>query len=366
MEILTLSESGQWLAVLEKIGTYAFYHLPAFYGLYESLGLGKAIMPVFQDSGYAIAFPILVRDVEIPGVVEAETGLRDAISVPGFAGPVASAEIPEAVRRRFVGELQGFFEQSGIISVYARLNPLTNPPGVLDGYGETVQVGVTVSIDLTDPSDVQRARYRQGHRYEINRLRKLGFVCEEVGPEYIDDFLRVYYDAMDRVHASREYYFDRRYIEYLLTDMSDVAHLFVCRQDGVIASAFIETACKGIMEVYIGGTASEYRRLAPDKLVYDTVREWGTSAGARVYHLGGGVGAQRDSLYEFKMGFGGEEHAYSTWRHVVNPEIYDELYRTASQRTGVELDESYFPRYRHPMLINALSGIRDEVKSHDE
>lgn len=357
-EVITTDESGRWDDIIEEIGVFAFYHLSSFHRLAEMLGEGWAFMPVFRHGDCLIAFPLLERDIEIPGVIDAAEGLKDATSVRGFAGPVASdRHITEDIRQSFQQELQDYFRHSNIISVYARLNPLTTPISLLEGYGNTADVGVTVSLDLADPPDVQFDRYRKGHRYEIKRLKKLGFVCEEVGLEYITDFMRVYYDAMNRVKAGPEYYFNRAYIEYLLRDMSDVMHLFVCRQDGAIASVSIETYCKGILEGYIGGTSTEYLRLAPDKLVYDTVREWGNRIGARTYHLGGGVGAQRDSLYDFKMGFGGREHVYYTWRHVVDAGVYNDLNQRVMQAAGTTTGGSYFPVYRDSSLVEACSRV---------
>lgn len=364
LEVLTTESSALWDEVLREVDYFDFYHLSAFHRLMEASGIGKAVMPVFRDKGCVIAFPLLVRDVTIPGVVDAGNGVKDAVSVPGFSGPVASTDAPPTAKAHFIEGLHAYLRQTGVVSVYARLHPVAYPPGLLDGYGEMVEIGASVSLDLSIPEDAQFAGYRKDHRKEIRRLQRQGFVCEKVGPEYLGDFMRLYYQTMDRVEAGPEFYFDKGYLEFLMREMPGVMHLFICRKDGDIASVEMCGVCNGMLEAYLSGTASEYVRDAPSKLLCDAIREWGNSIGARVFHLGGGVGAQRDSLFDFKMGFGGREHVYSTWRHVVDTDAYDELCRRVSQCSGIEPDDSYFPRYRHPALQQRVSSTRGEVENH--
>ena len=59
----------------------------------------------------------------------------------------------------------------------------------------------------------------------------------------------------------------------------------------------------------------------------DTVRLWATERGARVLHLGGGVGSKADSLFQFKAGFSDRRHLFHIWRWIVQPDIYERLCR---------------------------------------
>ena len=348
-EILTSRDTDPWSQVLEEIGTYCFYHLPGFHRLEEMHGQGQAVMPVFREGNHVLAFPMLLRDIEMPSTARAAGRFRDATSVRGFTGPLAT-QMPEDVRQRFLERLQDFFEQNRIVAVYSRLHPLTTEASLLEGYGQAVEIGVTLSVDLTAPLDVQVARYERDLMRRIRQAGRKGFECEQAGIECLDDFLRVYYDTMDRVNADKAYYFDRSHFEYLMHEMSDVVRLFVCRIDGIVASACINGACGGIVEAYLAGTGTEYVRSSTSTLLYDTIRGFGSEIGAKAYHLGGGVGAQRDSLYRFKMSFGTQEHVYYTWRHVANRDVYDEICQTVCGSGSAESDGSYFPRYRDPSL----------------
>ena len=355
LEILTTNDANRWNETLKEIGVYDFFHLAAFHKLAEMRGECSAVMPVYREGDYILAFPLLLRDIEIDGIA---TGLKDATSVPGLAGPVASARTPIDVIKRFHQEMQNFFEQNNIITVYSRLNPLLNQPELLEGYGEVVEVGVTQSIDLTPPPEVQFARYRSDHRRTIRRLQSMGFTCEKVGIDYLDDFLRIYIDTMHRLNADRAYFYERSYFEFLFREMGDVLHLFICKDDQEnVTSVDLCSECNGIIQGHLAGTAAEYLPLAPSKLVYDAIRIWGNKIGANTFHLGGSLGGRKDSLYEFKMGFGAQEHVYSTWRHIADQKSYDYLCDIAEQKAGKEQNASYFPKYRNTFLSLAAISL---------
>ena len=349
LEICTNENTNHWNDTLKEIGEYDFFHLAAFHKLAEMHSEGNAVMPVYREGNYMMAFPLLIRDVGLPFL--GETDIKDATSVAGLAGPVASTpDLPDDVRKRFHQQLQDYFEQNNILTVYSRLNPLMDQPALLDGYGEVVEIGVTQAIDLTPPPDVQYMRYRKSHRQQIRKLKEKGFVCEKVGIEYLDDFMRIYIETMNRVNAVKGYYHDRSYFEYLLREMPDVMCIYICRDSETVVSAKVCAACNGIVESFLSGTVSEYLPMAPAKLLTDAVRMWGNEIGAKILHMGGSAGGKRDSLSEYKMGFGAQEHVYSTWRHIVDQEKYNDYCRKAWQKVGEEPNLSYFPSYRHPSL----------------
>lgn len=352
LEVFTTSESDQWNAALDDIGEYDFCHMAAFHRLAELRGEGEAVMPVYREGDHIIAFPLLFRDINIPAAEHFGEKLRDATCVYGLTGPLASStNIPERVIKNFQQHLDDFFEQNQIISVFSRIHPLINHSHLLSGYGETIERGILLAIDTTPPPDVQYKRYRRNHKKHIEQSKEMGFTCEKVGIEHLNNFIDIYYETMDRVNAEKFYYFDRQYFNFMMREMSDTTHLFICRDKETIISAVLCTECKGIMQLYLGGTINDYVHLSPTKFLYNAAREWGNEIGVKAIQMGGGTNASRDdNLYNFKMGFGCEEHVYSTWRHIVNPETYDSLCSIACSQAGIKPESSYFPIYRHPDL----------------
>jgi hypothetical protein len=333
--------------VLDEIGDYSFFHMPEFHKLAEMRDEGQAVMAVYREDDFVAGFPMLLRDIEVSGE---PTGLRDATSVAGFAGIVASDPEPgQETIRRFQQSLLDFYRELGIVTAFSRLNPVATTPRLLDGLGLTLKRGMSLVIDLTAPLDVQLARYKSERRKKLRRLLETSMTIEQVGVECLDDFMRLFSETMERNDADSPYRFDRSYVEYLMTEMSDVMHLFICRLDGEIISVALSGCTRGLIEGYLGGTAFEHRQLSPSTLLYDRIRIWGATTGSRVLHVGGGVDGQRDTIYTYKLSFGAEEIPYFTWRCIADHSAYDRLCKQACGCPG-DLDENFFPKYRDPEL----------------
>ena len=364
VQTLDISDADQWIEVLEEIGLYDTYHLPAYHRLAELNGEGKAVMLVYREHDCIIAFPMLIRNIEFAGISGSFGGFRDTTSVYGYPGPVVSKrDIECEIKQRFAAVLQDYFEVNNIICAFTRLNPILDNAHILRNCGETVDLGPTVSVDLRIPSDLQYASYRRCHKRDIAALEDEGFTCSEAGKEALGDFYRVYTETMERNNADSYYRFDTSYFEYLMNEMPDEAHLFVCRKRNVVVSGMIAFVCNGIVHGHLGGTLNEYARLAPMKLTYDRVRRWANSLGAHTFHLGGGVACREDSLLFYKRGFGNREHTFSVWRLSVNPQVCEELYREMCRVTQIVPEEPYFPPYRNPAFLKVLNS-REALRLH--
>jgi hypothetical protein len=93
------------------------------------------------------------------------------------------------------------------------------------------------------------------------------------------------------------------------------------------------------------------------KLIIDQIRSWGTKNGYRWLHLGGGLGAQRDSLFDFKAGFSQTYLPFQASKIIVDQEAYQDLVacRRKWMATHCQLDtvSEFFPQYRQPLKSRA-------------
>lgn len=358
-EILTVDDESRWAEVLDQIGRYDFCHLHSYSRLAERSGHGRARMFVYASGEHVLAFPLLLREIETSAVEGTRETPHDVTSVYGYAGPISKrSDVPEDIASHFMGFVSDYFREHSVVSALSRMHPLLDQSSILDAVGEVVPVGCTLSVDLSVPESEQISAYRRNHRQDIKRLSAMGVVCEEVGAERLDDFVEMYYENMDRVKATRAYYFSRAYFEHLLTEMGDVSHLFMCFHDGAPIAGSIFTHCRGIVQWHLSGSRGDFDGPPPGKLIFDVGRRWANRLGARVLHLGGGVGGRKDTLYHFKRGFTKREHTYSVWRHVVDADLYAELTRAVSELSGAAPDDGFFPLYRHPIFEEALACKR--------
>ncbi len=367
-EILTIMESSRWAEVLEQIKRHDFCHLPAYNRLAEISGHGRAIMFVYREGDHVLAFPLLLRSVDSTVSPDLEGKWEDMTSVYGYAGPLASSsDVPGDVCSHFMAWVTEHLREHRIVSALSRMHPLlTEQASILRGFGVVSPIGWTLSVDLTLPEEEQTVAYRRNHRQDIKHLRAMGVTCDEVGPERLGEFVEIYYENMNRVRASADYYFSADYFEHLYDDLPGVTHLFMCQHEGRAVAAGIFTICKGICQWYLSGSRSDFDGPPPTKLMFDDARRWARACGAHTLHLGGGVGGSRDSLYHFKRGFTQREHVYSIWKYVANQPVYDDLSKAMCQAHGIAPEDGYFPLYRHPAFQMAAAGSAAGNHQHED
>ncbi len=353
LTILTSTQSTEWTKVIEGMYQYDFYHLPGYHTLAEQRGEGSAHLIVYTEGNFQIAVPLLLRPVHMVAGLSVEGhGWWDATSVYGYAGPLVShPNLPASFIERFQDRLTEWCNTQRLVGVFSRLHPLLPQTTVMSGLGEIVHCGKTVSIDLQCPPAAQFAVYRKSHRYEINRMRRKAMICEvSTDLEDWDTFIEIYTETMHRVKAEGGYFFEKAYFESLRQWLSDIFHLFLCRQDGQVLCGGLFTLCDSVVQYHLSGVREAFISLSPTKLMLDEVRLWANAQGARVFHLGGGVGSKEDSLFLFKAGFSDCRHDFLLWRWICNPEIYSRLVvarqQWYEQQGNGSISETYFPAYR--------------------
>ena len=350
MRILGTGDTAEWLAVLGRVRQHDFHQLPQYHHLSEQRGEGHAQLYVYCEDGFTIALPLLLRPVD-PAEPD---GWHDATSVYGYGGPVASHDtLPAGVAGNFQSALAAELTRRRVIAVFSRLHPLIAQEELLAGLGECPANGDTISIDLTLPDEAQRAHYNKSCRTSVRKLRESGFTgFHDREKRYLPEFVSVYLETMRRAGAQSSYYFDEAYFNLLTRELDDVSHLFVVLKDGEVAAATICTICDGIVQDHLGGTRDAFLKFSPDRLIVDTERLWAAEMGARVFHLGGGVGAQQDSVFRYKSGFSDRRHTFRTWRWIIRAEVYEELSAISARRNEADglraISAGFFPAYRCP------------------
>ena len=352
--VLGTKQVDRWKDVLQRCGVYDIYHLVSYHRLAEEQEGRRATLLVLESGPAIIAMPMLVRQIEdLLGVERSE--FCDATSVYGYPGPVSNLRQPTGdLLHHFAAFLHDYFESKKVVAVFSRLHPLFDQEPYLDSLGgEILDIGPTVAIDLSLPPEGQRQKYRINHKRDINKAKREGVLCvHDEDWKHFDAFINIYYDTMRRRGASEYYFFNRDYFSRLRELLEDKIHLFIASKDGVVLSSNLFTLCNSIIQYHLGGTSSSHLDIASSKLVFDTVRLWGNEVGARIFHLGGGVGGREDSLFHFKAGFSNLRYRFRVWRAVIDSKAYQQLVEQKcawNEAHEMEpIDEEYFPAYRCP------------------
>ena len=345
--------SGAWREALSRV-EHDFYHLPEYAAVEARRLEGRAVAVLARSGDDWLLTPVVIRPALLAG--ERVEGELDACSPYGYASPLvhvsrsSSGFELEALRQSI-----SCLAELGACALFVRLHPLLAglDDGVLASVGTLVEHGPTVWIDLHLAEEELRRQTRGSDRNRLNKLGRSGFSARiDERWDHLEDFLRIYAETMAHVGADESYLFGRDYFLELRGALGSALHLCVVEQEGRTAAAGLFSECRGIVQFHLSGTADEFRRVSPARLMIDHVRWWAKARGDRSFHLGGGLGAREDSLFEFKAGFSELRATFRSWRAVCDADRYQALVARWAERVGAPYDPDLtgvFPAYRQMM-----------------
>ncbi|MBW4512555.1 MAG: GNAT family N-acetyltransferase [Scytonematopsis contorta HA4267-MV1] len=353
IQIVQLSDA-LWLETLQKL-SHDIYHLPEYFSIEaeRSKTIPEAVL--IQEGEKIFFVPYLLRrcsDIFIDSLVALE--VFDAVSPYGYPGILVSeaAVNNQQFINQSIEELKKVLYSKNVCSAFFRLHPIINhefnkivSPEICKTHGETVSINLEISED-----EIWRET-RPEHRNHINRCKRTGFSPRIVKlADYIDEFIIVYNQTMNRVNAKSYFYFDSEYF-LQLANFNENIHLCLVDLNNQIACAGIFFEYSRIVQYHLGGTRENFLKQAPSKLMFDFVRFWAKKRGNKIFHLGGGVGAAKDSLYNFKAGFSKRRNTFQSLRIMIDYEKYVSLVNLKAKSLSIQpealIKSDFFPAYRY-------------------
>lgn len=352
--LLDLDQRSAWEHAIRECGSHDTYHSAAYHELSRERDDDRPVLFVFRSAEGTAALPFIIRSIsDVPGV-DGE-GLRDGTSAYGYPGLLASIDqshsSAETFRRRFQSAFSRMLRDQGLVCLFVRQNPLIQTSWVLGGMGDIRETGWTVTIDLSLSDEEQSLQTNENHRRNLRKALKHGVRVEQDDTlEHLQEFKNLYRETMQRVGAEEHYFFSPRYFDSMAAKLGSSVRLFHARLNGQIISSVMVFVTDRIIQYHLGCTHSDFLKLSPIRVVFDHIRRWGKQSGYLWFHLGGGVGGRKDSLYRFKSGFSRLLLVFETVGIVVNEKAYDALCGMR-QRWLDENELSYqtnhfFPQYR--------------------
>jgi hypothetical protein len=338
--------SQQWIEVLGKI-PHDVYHLPEYFELSAKLEGGHPVAFLGIKNSSVLFVPFLVK--ELPSKFSQHILGKDASSPYGYASPLILNCSQNCLCKPLLNEMFKIFQSLGLISVFFRLHPLLEfPLDEFSQFGNLVHHGQTVSIDLDKQIEEIFQNFCKNHKRGIKKLQKDGYAVVIDEWSYYEKFIHLYLETMERVGASKFYFFDSDYFEQLKNSLRQHLHLFVVlSSDNKVASGGLFTGVDGIAQYHLGASSSKFLNVAPSKLMFYEAILWAKRIGFKKLHLGGGLGACNDSLFQFKKGFSDSVNEFYTWRIIVDTEKYkllEDLNLRGKQQIFRETE--FFPKYR--------------------
>ena len=361
MEITFVTSQTEWEEILENFPSHDVYHTYEYSNVSRHEGQKIGLLHV-TGQYHEMVWPLVIIETELDG----ET-VRDLGSAYGYPGPLFLGDWTESDLSLTWEGVAKYFSATKIVSLVSRLNPFSGsnagPVPTLDSIGEIALVNPVVELDLARPQEEQVKDYRSNHRRDIRRLINNGYCCKLVEPDdYLDSFIGIYTETMERLNAKGEYFFKREYFDRLFNaEKFDTTLFLVFNSQDVPVCGGVFFTTGNTMHYHLGATKTEFLREAPTKLLLDVVRIYACEINCGSFNLGGGVGGGDDSLYRFKAGFSKKSLEYCVFMSVFDQKAYDGLVTRREKiacSSGSELVSSFLPRYRAPIIPKVDTAIQ--------
>jgi hypothetical protein len=338
-----------WQQALSKT-VHEFYHLPQYAVLDASLHSAKPCAYYYSEDETFLLMPLLLHDLPQGGINQYRC---DAKSPYGYPGWITNSTDPN-IFQSVLHSLCATFREYGILTAFIRLNPFNNLIEVPSCQEvQFTRHGPTVVIDLAKNMDELDAMLSTNHRRNIKKLNQEKYDTLINDWSRYDEFIEIYTQTMERLSAGHYYFFSRDYFYSLREIMAD--DLTLCcitdTQNKVVAGGIFSS--NGIVAQYhLGGTHPEYMGKAPSKKMFYDLRAYFKQQQVRFFHLGGGLGAKEDSLFQFKYGFSQDVKSFCSLS--LNPDnaTYQQYNQKLIKENNLQMseDEQYFPLYRKMIL----------------
>jgi serine/alanine adding enzyme len=253
----------------------------------------------------------------------------DVITPYGYGGPVGPG---------FWEPYGDWCREHGVVTTFVRFHPLYANQRDASPEVKVQPLAGTLAWRLDEDGDLLDRMHRH-HRRVVRKALAAGVEARaQLAPESLDGFVALYQQTMERQEAEDFYFFPPEYWRALETSLRDHVVLFEAGDDAKLLCLHAPPW----LHYHLGASSDAGRKLGASTLLFLEAARWAQELGYTRFHLGGGVGGARDSLYDFKLRFdpGGEVES------AIGKAVHDEEAYRRLAGPGAGLD-GFFPAYRN-------------------
>jgi hypothetical protein len=345
-----VDDAENWNQIVHSFHNYDIYYLLGYSKAFEVHGDGQPTLFYYKDHNIKAMNVVMKRDVALDDRFRGKIPLDTYydISTPyGYGGFLIEGNITNESLESLEHHYETICKKKGIVCEFVRFHPVLNNANILKGMYDVTTLGKTVTIDLTSQEQLW-ANISSKNRNMIRKARKSGVeIFWGRSPQLIEKFIELYYMTMKKDNAAQYYYFSREFFNSILFDMKHHSLIFYAVYEGNIVSMAIILYGNHQIHYHLSASEKEYQHLAPTNLLLYEVACWGCENGYKTFHLGGGVGSQEDSLYNFKKVFNKNSNTlFSIGKKIFMQDVYDNLLQMRMTDIDFNIRTAFFPAYR--------------------
>lgn len=319
MEIEIARNWNRWLDYFQASERDVYFE-EAYVKLYED-DHNEAMCCVCKENNQILLFPFLCRKFIYDGKVN-----YDFETAYGYGGPITNTVDPVFIERA-LKVFRNYAEENNYVAGFVRFHPLLNNRSYYGRIGTVIDDRQTVAMDLCLSEESIWAE--EIHTQNRNVIRKgikngLTFIIDNDFC-YLEDFLRLYNQTMQKLNADDFYLFKRSYYEHLVSNLKNSFLGVVSYEDKIVSAAIFFYSGK-YGHYHLSGSDVDALFLSPNNyMLYQAALEL-KRRGVEKFHLGGGTTSyEDDSLLRFKGRFSRQRFQFSIGKTIFNPGLYRQL-----------------------------------------
>ncbi|NMB96958.1 MAG: GNAT family N-acetyltransferase [Clostridiaceae bacterium] len=348
--VISIEDSEKWDNIVRSFKGYDVYYLSGYVKAFQIHGDGEPVLFYYETEDMRAINAVMKRDISHNINFASklnEEEYFDLITPYGYGGYIIEGNINDSNIGLLNTAYSAYCIENNIISEYVRFHPILNNKEKMTSIYHIVDVGKTISIDLTSPELIWN-NFSSKNRNMIRKAQKSGVrVYWGRSPELFEHFIEMYKSTMLKNAADEYYYFERPFFNSILYDLKNCSLIFYAMFNNEIIAMSIILFTNQKMHYHLSASNRLYQKLAPTNLLLYEAACWGFANNFKTFHLGGGLHSREDSLYKFKRAFNKNSvNIYAIGKKCFNQDIYNWLVSIRSKEKDFDDKTSFFPLYR--------------------
>lgn len=344
---LTLKDKDLWLQFWKKLSEEnrePFFH-PGYYEAFERRGGGAAGCFLFEQGERFALYPFLKNGV-------GQKGYFDIEGAHGYNG-IGLSNNEETFPPVFQEAFLDFCRDQKIVAEFTRFNPV-HDAHPCSQYMKRIHTIDNVIVDLTlSEETLWNHSYTYAVRKSVNKAKRHNLSAEivagtSINKQFLDTFLNIFHETLQRNQAPHSAYFDRGFFETLIKTMPQQILFFFTMMGNRAVSAELVLLSPETGYSYLGGTEENFFDFRPNHLLKDAIIRSLKQMGKKRYCIGGGQSVD-DRLFRYKNSYAvNGVYPFFIGTKIHNEKIYESLCREWEKKyqTLAETKGNFFLRYK--------------------
>lgn len=344
-EIVNIEDKEKWNKTIKSFPEYEVFYLNEYVEAFELVEKCEPFLFYYNDGETKAINVFMKKDIskqkefinKIP-----ENKYFDISSPYGYGGFIIDGENYNKVNEKFIE----YCIKNNIVSEFVRFNLFNK--NIKYYYGKVENVKPNIVRKLNMPLEEMLMDFEHKVRKNLKRANSNNLKIKlDFNGEYLEEFLKIYYNTMERNSAKKEYYFSKEFFEKLM-EMKDNSVIFnVIYNENIISTELVLYDEKNCYS-FLGGTLNEYFFVRPNDFLKYEIIKWAYNKRLQNFVLGGGYSNSiDDGILKYKKSFAPKDGMvdFLVGKMIFDIDKYNELLEIR-KKDNFEFNNSFFPLYR--------------------